>query len=554
SAPSSARPAVAAAAGGGGAPAGSLGYGGGPVMHSSRTYAIFWDPGGSLGADFVQGVRRFLGDVGQDSGTPTNVYGVATEYGDAAGKIAYQSSFGGSYVDTTPYPLQSCSLGTFGLVQAPCLTDAVIADEIAAVIAANGWSPGLDRAYFVLMPSGVVSCENTTTANCSSNAYCAYHSQRLPDAAPVIYAVIPWAAVAGCQSSQRPNASESDPAVNLISHEHIEMLTDPIIDRPGWLDPGDGSEIADKCLGAYGVLTGPAGAQYNETIDANNYLLQAEFSNARGGCAFRAADNQAPTARFTAASADAQRFALDASGSTDADGRIVSYSWDFGDGQSATGTAAQASHAFAGTGPRTVTLTVRDNAGGTAGTAENLTVGAPAVTPPATPTPTPTPTPSPTPSPSPAAPTTPATATPAAPLPAGAQPAAGSLAAAATPAAALKISTHFGLLHYSGLTGSFTVDRRVQARVDLLIPRSTAVRLGITAQADGSPTSLLVIVGHATVAKAGPGRVSFRVRMPRATAAILRRFPALTVMVRLTLRPGGVQAPQVLGAARRLRA
>jgi PKD repeat protein len=52
---------------------------------------------------------------------------------------------------------------------------------------------------------------------------------------------------------------------------------------------------------------------------------------------------------------------FDGSGSFDQDGLIQTYTWDFGDGQSATGRLAK--HAFATIGPFTVTLTVRDDLG-----------------------------------------------------------------------------------------------------------------------------------------------------------------------------------------------
>lgn len=54
---------------------------------------------------------------------------------------------------------------------------------------------------------------------------------------------------------------------------------------------------------------------------------------------------------------------FDGSSSYDSDGTIVSYSWDFGDGQSGTG--INPSHAYAASGLYNVTLTVTDNVGGT---------------------------------------------------------------------------------------------------------------------------------------------------------------------------------------------
>jgi PKD repeat protein len=70
--------------------------------------------------------------------------------------------------------------------------------------------------------------------------------------------------------------------------------------------------------------------------------------------------NQAPTAAATADCAYRQ-CDFDATGSSDPDGGIVAYDWDFGDG--ATSTGATASHTYADLGSATVTLTVTDDEG-----------------------------------------------------------------------------------------------------------------------------------------------------------------------------------------------
>lgn len=67
--------------------------------------------------------------------------------------------------------------------------------------------------------------------------------------------------------------------------------------------------------------------------------------------------------------------AFDASGSSDPDGTIASYAWDFGDG--ATGSGSEPSHAYARFGTYTVTLTVRDNDGLTATSSKALRILAP---------------------------------------------------------------------------------------------------------------------------------------------------------------------------------
>ncbi|MBO1268115.1 PxKF domain-containing protein [Arthrobacter cavernae] len=71
--------------------------------------------------------------------------------------------------------------------------------------------------------------------------------------------------------------------------------------------------------------------------------------------------NKTPTASFTL-SQDGRTVTVDAGSSTDADGNIVDYLWEFGD--SATATGSQATHTYAEAGKYLTTLAIRDNAGG----------------------------------------------------------------------------------------------------------------------------------------------------------------------------------------------
>jgi PKD repeat protein len=85
--------------------------------------------------------------------------------------------------------------------------------------------------------------------------------------------------------------------------------------------------------------------------------------------------NQLPTASFTASVSNLQ-VSVDGSASSDPDGTIASYAWDFGDGS--TGTGATATHTYAAAGSYTITLTVTDNRGGTGTATKAVTATAPA--------------------------------------------------------------------------------------------------------------------------------------------------------------------------------
>ncbi|SDP38037.1 PKD repeat-containing protein [Pedococcus dokdonensis] len=84
--------------------------------------------------------------------------------------------------------------------------------------------------------------------------------------------------------------------------------------------------------------------------------------------------NQLPTAAFTHTE-NALQTSVNGSTSSDPDGTIASYSWNWGD-LTANGTGATANHTYAAAGTYTVTLTVTDNQGGTDTETASVTVAA----------------------------------------------------------------------------------------------------------------------------------------------------------------------------------
>jgi subtilisin family serine protease len=99
---------------------------------------------------------------------------------------------------------------------------------------------------------------------------------------------------------------------------------------------------------------------------ANNHLLYSLLGP--GGS--EPPGNAPPTASFTYSCSDLTCQFTDTS--TDTDGNVVAWSWNFGDG--ATSTAQNPSRAYGTAGSYTVTLMVTDNAGATNSTSQNVTV------------------------------------------------------------------------------------------------------------------------------------------------------------------------------------
>ena len=119
----------------------------------------------------------------------------------------------------------------------------------------------------------------------------------------------------------------------------------------------------------------PSSDYLNGTLDEvaayPRALTAAEVAEHHGVGAGTVTPNQPPTAAFTS-SCDELECSFDASGSTDGDGTVASYAWDFGDGQ--TGTGATPSHSYGAAGQYTVKLTVTDDDGATDEVTHTVTV------------------------------------------------------------------------------------------------------------------------------------------------------------------------------------
>lgn len=146
---------------------------------------------------------------------------------------------------------------------------------------------------------------------------------------------------------------------------------------------GDPDGAVASYAWSFGDGTTGAGATPSHPYAApGSYTVGLTVTDNSGGTATTsatvtvAAPNTAPTAVFSS-SATGLTAGFDASGSTDTDGTVTGYSWDFGDGT--TGTGAVTPHDYAATGTYAVVLTVTDDDGATASSSGQVSVTAPVV-------------------------------------------------------------------------------------------------------------------------------------------------------------------------------
>ena len=255
-------------------------HSGGSVMLTNTSRAIYWVPSGyTVSGTYQSIIDGFFSNVAADSGKPTNVYYSDTQYYQNVGgtqNIAYNSSFGGSVLDTNPYPASGCSDPV--AQTSICLSDAQLQAEVSRVVAAQGWPKGLNNLYFIFTAKGVGSCFNSSS--CAFSYYCAYHSHIGSGSSVILYANQPYTDTVpvDCDSGQYPNGdAAADSTINVASHEHNEAITDAL--GNAWYDRR-GSENGDKCAWNFGATAGT----FNQTIGTGRYYLQQEWSNHSSGC------------------------------------------------------------------------------------------------------------------------------------------------------------------------------------------------------------------------------------------------------------------------------
>ena len=264
----------------------NLSWHGGPVVRGDRTYAIYWQPSTAwyMSPTYSSLIDGFLGNVASANAgkSSADTYFNDTQYYDGSGNVSFSgSAFGGSVVDSNPFPASGCSDSV--AATSICLSDSQMRTEIANVIRANGWTPNGNTIFFMFTPKGVGSCYSSSS--CAFSSYCAYHSSFSTGGGTALYANQPYTGTApsACGSGQSPNADpDADSTISVVSHEHNEAITDPL--GTAWYDRR-GYEDADKCAWNFGSNpSGSAGAYYNQSIGTGRYYVQQNWSNKSSGC------------------------------------------------------------------------------------------------------------------------------------------------------------------------------------------------------------------------------------------------------------------------------
>ena len=311
-----------------------LQYHGGPVLHSSNSYAIYWDPTGTYRGDWKRLINEYLQNVGADSGTREDVFALNGQYTDATGRASNHSTFRGGYTDNDPYPTTENGGNCTEPAAYACLTDQQIQAELRHVIS-SGALPGATGpgVYYLLTPPGVTVCTGAgSTETCSDSSQlssepktgiCGYHSMIEPSAAnPILYAVQPWVAgnaglliesenptktspgtedALACQDNRaldEPNQLSglnpfgnyaeglADVIVNDLSVEQNDIVTDPLLN--GWYQTATSDEQSDMCQWRFGPppekepTPDPnthADKVSNEDVEGGLYYLQFGFNS-----------------------------------------------------------------------------------------------------------------------------------------------------------------------------------------------------------------------------------------------------------------------------------
>ena len=170
------------------------------------------------------------------------------------------------------------------------------------------------------------------------------------------------------------------PAVTVADDDTVvvSFWSNKTTDNTGWSVPGDVTERVASIGSGIGHITASIG---DSVVDAGDWSGATATSTVatRKGIAWTVlvppvpAPNQAPTAALSMSCVEL-KCDFDASGSSDGDGTIDTFDWDFGDGRLLADGGATPTHTYLADGSYDVTVTVTDNEGATDATTDTVDV------------------------------------------------------------------------------------------------------------------------------------------------------------------------------------
>jgi hypothetical protein len=392
-----------------------LPYLGGPVLHSSRPYLVFWTPPGeSIPSGSESLIERYFTDVAAHTDKSSNVFGVLRQYYDGSGFADYRQAFDPGrqvVVDTQPYPPRDpAGCPDVSASYPTCISDEQIQSEVQRLIRADGLPtagkphPELVAnapIYFVVLPADVNVC-TFAAGQCADKNLTGYHDPLFDNhGRAVLYAAItmdPLQGVSlpppisgacdpgGTGVAQEPNGDPGDCAINWLSHEDSETITDPL--NSGWriadrmLETGDACQHVDTNPDALSPTLGGSasgGTLYTQVINGDRYYTQTEWSNGDGKCEMQpTAGRIGPRFRVRGRTRAGIPVSFDPGASTSMN-TLSSATWNLGDGSNpafSSGHAAltHVTHRFRRAGRYTITLTLVDNRGNLQRTSRRLTI------------------------------------------------------------------------------------------------------------------------------------------------------------------------------------
>jgi PKD repeat protein len=298
---------------------------------------------------------------------------IAEFKGDATGNTVFTFSNAKVYkstnyatswaaLGTTGLPTSSFSIRNVGVAPSSANTVGVVANSGRAYITTNGGTSWTQVGSTTTLPGNGLSLSSITFDPVNPNIV--YVASVAPDAASnhlwrSTDGGSTWAAIdsnaSGFPHGIPVNSLSIDPqsSATLYAATHLGVYT---------------SDDSGATWTRYGAGMPLVNVTDLYVADDGSLIRAATFG--RSVWEYVPTGNVSPTANFTFATTSLTANFTDTS--TDSDGTIVAWAWNFGDG--ATSAQRNPSHAYAVGGAYTVTLTATDNSGGTSTIAKTVTV------------------------------------------------------------------------------------------------------------------------------------------------------------------------------------